>query len=328
MKTNVLLIGAGNIAGAKPMAKKDGPIVTHIQAILADDRMDLVGVVDSDLQAACNLVNRWGLNKAGIFKNVKDVRFVLGGIAAGIDLVVIATPPATHLQIVRDVFEHLSPEAILLEKPGGTTLQEAFEIDHLCATNDCNLYLNYQRNYASEINPAMIELNIGKVQSARCDYVRGLRNDASHAIALFQKLFGTASIFNGKPVAFGGAIDDLPGDKTITAVYSLPRCPTVILAGNDGRFFDLFEITIYGERGTISFENHGQSIIFNGISDEDVYGSYKKMKHTRIKIGDANLSLSNVYNAILDCGYCGRLVDYVNIWHTISQIESAFTKSN
>jgi predicted dehydrogenase len=320
----VLLIGAGNIAGAKPMAKKDGPCVTHIQAILADKRFKLAGIVDVDHDAAVALAERWVDN----LPSIMCANTINAFYGASIDVVVIATPPSTHLSVVRKVFANLDPKHVLLEKPGGTNVAEALEIDKLCAEYDCELWLNYQRNYSAQINLAMIENKIGKVQSARCDYVRGLRNDASHAIALFEKLFGDSSARTDlRPSVAGHAIDDIEGDKTITAAYSLPRCESIMLCGHDGRFFDLFEITLYGERGTICFEDHGQKVILNEIRDEGVYGSYKKLQHTRVNLGDADLSLTNVYNEIAD-DRMPLFVNYANTWHTISQIESAYMKTN
>lgn len=318
----VLLIGAGNIAGAKPMAKKDGPVVTHIQAILADKRFKLAGIVDVDFDAAIALAERWVDDLPSIMcANTIDAFY-----GASIDVVVIATPPSTHLSIVRKVFANLDPKHILLEKPGGTNISEALEIDKLCAEYSCKLWLNYQRNYCPQINIALIKETIGKPVYAQCDYVRGLHNDASHAIALFQKLFGTTCMYNNRPMAYRRTIDDLPGDPTVLAMYGLQHCE-IGLIGHDGRLFDIFEITIYGTLGKIVFANHGQEIICTGITDEEVYGCYKKLKEGSEKIGKADLSLSNVYNTITEDGNPMASVDYLNIWHTISQIESALSKT-
>jgi hypothetical protein len=153
-------------------------------------------------------------------------------------------------------------------------------------------------------------------------------NDASHAIALFQKLFGKQTMFDNKAVAFGPAINDLPGDATISASYSLPGCPDVLLCGHDGRLFDIFEITMFGERGVLHFEDHGQNIIIEGITDEETYGEYKKLWHNRIRLGRANLSLSNVYKAIAENKTPESKVDYINTWWTISQIEKSAANKN
>ena len=89
----------------------------------------------------------------------------------------------------------------------------------------------------------------------------------------------------------------------------------------------MFEISFFGERGVISLENHGQTIVLDEIGDEDVYGSYKKLKRTRIKLGTADLSISNVYDAIADGKASRDFTDNINVWHTISQIENAYMKT-
>lgn len=314
---NTLLIGAGNIAGAKPMAKKDGPIVTHIQAILADERFDLIGIVDKDIEMAQRLCDKWLLFD---YKNdvimATDVGLLSG---AGVELVVVATPAHTHLAVVKEVFEHLNPRAILLEKPGGSSLEEALAIHALCVENNCKLYVNYQRNFAFDFKE--IYWFTGKIESARCDYVRGLHNDASHAIALFQKLFGDVHVLDAKPIVHSRVIDDLPGDPTLTACYSLPRCKDIMLHGHDGRNYDMFELTFFGVKGILRFTNHAEECLFYGVKPEEVYGSYNTVAQP-IKVNIAKFSMQDAYNAIAlgqDCP-----VDYINVWSTMQQIKNAY----
>jgi len=317
MKTKtVLLIGAGNIAGAKPMAKPGGPVTTHIHAILSDERMQLVGIVDRDVDAAAALAKKWNVNN-----DVKVIQTVYAFSRTddkSPDIVVIATTPKTHVDVINDVFRHLKPKIVLLEKPGGTDADEARYILAMCITNRCGLFLNYQRNYCPQITVEMICDAIGKPVYAQCDYVRGLKNDASHAIALFSKLFG----YGAKNVlAYKRTINDLSGDPTVRAIYGLPNCE-VALIGHDGRMFDVFEITIYGTHGKIVLADHGQQIIKTGITDEEVYGKYKKLQTGNENIGSADLSLSNTYNAILANCKGGDMVNYLDVWRTITLIKN------
>ena len=316
MKTKtVLLIGAGNIAGAKPMARPGGPVTTHIHAILSDERMELVGIIDSEINKAKVIAKKWLVNDGVI--TAQTVYNFSRVDPKSPDIVVIATPPKTHVDVINDVFRHLKPKTVLLEKPGGVDDDEARYILAMCITNKCELFLNYQRNYCQQISIEMIHSLVGKPVYAQCDYVRGLKNDASHAIALFSHLFGHGA---KNILAHKKTINDLPSDPTIRAMYSLPGCE-IALIGHDGRMFDIFEITIYGTHGKIVLADHGQQIIKTGIIDEEVYGKYKKLQINSEKIVEADLSLSNVYDAILMNGDGGTIVNYLDVWRTIAHIK-------
>lgn len=318
-RVKTVLIGAGNIAGMKQTVNKDSKnIITHIQALLKmSDKFEIVGIVDKDIVMAKRLAEKWDV--------VCEVSSFIGNILSDFEFAVIATNPESHLSVVSEVFETCSPKMILLEKPGGGSIEDALEIDRLCKSNECKLYLNYQRNYSINLSDIHIA---GKIKTAECHYVRGLLNDASHAIALLIKLFGTVHEFRiaCDPVVSKNVIRDKQGDPTFSAFLELTNLEKAVLVGHDGRDYDVFEMKFWGDEGLVTIAEHGLKLFFQPVIQEEVYGNYRTLSSDKISIfnsAEKIVSIERVYETIYHDHVFEEYtecVDFINVWYIMNKI--------
>lgn len=315
-KIKTVIVGAGNIAGMKSKAIDLKPAITHIQALInLKEKFELVAIVDKNINNAIALKKKWSVPAT-----VSDV------IIPGADMYVVATDQKSHRKVVEEIIQH-RPKIILLEKPGGNNIQDALDIDAMCKNADCKLYINFQRNYVFTREDIKV---IGKVKCAEIHYVRGVVNDASHAIALILQLFcNTISEYINAPktIVSESCINDKSGDPTLTAFLKVSGVDgDVVLIGHDGRDYDVFEIRLWGERGTITFSNHGMKISFNAVKCEEVYGDYNTLSSESVVLKEtATNSLLSVYENIFADEYLETYdphVDYVTVWHYLNSIFS------
>ena len=103
------LVGLGNVGQGRYL--KSGSKNSHIHSILENKSFELVAAVDPNLGQEIDL----NLSRK-VFSAIKELA------GADIDLVVIASPTHTHLEICRNVEEYLKPKVVLIEKPTGLTL--------------------------------------------------------------------------------------------------------------------------------------------------------------------------------------------------------------
>jgi len=108
---------------------------------------------------------------------------------ADIDLVVIASPTHTHLEICRNVEEYLKPKAVLIEKPTGLTLGECEKISSSLKSVPLVL-VNYQRNYNSDFIVSLKSICNSNYLKGTVYYSNGTLNNASHGLALLISILG------------------------------------------------------------------------------------------------------------------------------------------
>lgn len=312
-KIKTVIVGAGNIAGMKSKAIGLKPAITHIQALInLKEKFELVAIIDKNINNAIALKNKWSVPATA-----SDV------IPSGADMYVVSTDQKSHRKVVEEIIQH-KPKIILLEKPGGNDIQDALDIDAMCKEAGCKLYINFQRNYIFCREDVKV---IGKVKCAEIHYVRGVMNDASHAIALMLHLFGTISEYSNAPktIVSRSCINDKPGDPTLTAFIRVSGiCGDVVMIGHDGRDYDVFEIRLWGERGTLTFSNHGMKISLNSVKREEVYGDYNTLSSESVVVKETvTNSLLSVYENIFVDEYLETYdpcVDYVAVWHYLNSI--------
>ncbi|MCV2394412.1 Gfo/Idh/MocA family oxidoreductase [Actinotalea sp. M2MS4P-6] len=111
MTTRVVLVGAGAIAAS------------HLAAVAESGRAEVTWVVDVDEARAADVAARHGVRRSG--------GSLAAALAGGADLVVLGTPPGTHLPLATEALEAGVP--VLTEKPPALSLAE---MDRLIAVQD------------------------------------------------------------------------------------------------------------------------------------------------------------------------------------------------
>ena len=168
----VLLIGLGQIGQGYDYDQASSKfILSHAQAVMVDNRFDLIAGVDPIKMSQERFTakfNRPAFSKLDDLHNIKCP-----------DLIVIATPSTTHAKMLDDVLRRFTPKAILCEKPLSFDLKQAKAMVENCKKYKIALYINFIRRTDPAILALKSMLATGEVQkpfSGICWYSRGLYN--------------------------------------------------------------------------------------------------------------------------------------------------------
>lgn len=272
---SVLLVGLGNIGvGYDIDTNSSDHVMTHARAFLQHSNFKVIGGVDNCSQARFRFEKHFNIR---CFKRISEACEVCSP-----DLLVVASPTDTHLEIIRSVFTICTPKIILCEKPLGRDLLQAKEILKLCNQFKCQLYVNFFR--ASE--PGVIEIkkriSDGKIQSPARGvvwYSKGIVNSGSHFIHLLCLLLG---------------------DVTSVRVLNVGRLlngkdpePDVDIEFANGR------VTFLNVHAENFFHNSLELVAVNGLLKYDFGGAkirwFERMSDT---LPHQNRNLSEVYEII------------------------------
>ncbi len=303
-KYNCIVIGAGSIGALKP-DNIDSPTsinsLTHAHAIMYIKELNLMAVIDSDKNKCDKVFEKWDVFT---YLNIDD--YVEGGLdlkIEPIDIVTVASPTETHLNIIIEIVEKIKPKIIICEKPFCNILEEAEAAINICKHYKIKLIIHYNRRYCNlyAMAKAIYNEQYGKVLSCSLTYTRGLKRDGCHAIDLFNLMFGEclgAFTIQGK----GGenTIEDYCKEDLTYPVYlQYEKCPNVFMVPHDGRFFSVFDFKILTEHAEILITNHGADVIMNYATKEKVYGNFYSLDYfNERKIYQMHMknSLINIYS--------------------------------
>lgn len=258
---SVLLIGLGDIGVGydleMPMQKY---VLSHARAFSEHPKFELSAGVDTCSSHRDRFTNKYG---APSFSNVDDAYLVLSP-----DLVVVATPTDSHLEIVRDVFKFGKPKAILCEKPLAYSLTEAQQIYDLCYQNNCELYVNYFRQAEPSVNEIRKRLKTNMIKGPIKGivwYSKGLFNSGSHFIDLLCEIMGDArQIRIIEPGRLWQGIDPEPD---VEIDFDRGR---VLLVAADAQNFFHNSVELIASNGLLRFVDGGACITWQQ-KDEDLH---------------------------------------------------------
>ena len=265
---NVLIIGLGNIAYKYDFDLENKYVLTHLRAFKQHLGFEIIGVVDTDKKAIEEFSSSFNYKT---FLNLSDAFGVLKP-----DLVVVSSPPNTHLQVVNEIFNLYKPKYLVCEKPLAHDYKNSKKIIHLCKKNNCHLFINYQRN-------SSITTNIIKGKISNNDfkppykvvmwYSKGLVNTASHFITLFNLFFGKVQnikIINSKISEFYFKLD-------------YKDCEAFFIPVSSDFFYNSFEMVC--KNGKLVYENGGQFSRWYPIDKmNNSYSKYKILSHQAEKL--------------------------------------------
>ncbi len=274
MKTyTAAVIGVGSIGGIKPSeydSLGSDNILTHCHAIQAHPNTNLIAVVDTNKEKAKEAAKKWNTHW---YASIPELYYDQG---LRPDIVVVATPTETHYQVLMQTLHHF-PKLVVSEKPFTDNIQQARDIIEAYEKAGIPLMVDYIRRFDPTVRKVkdIIETrSMGKAQSCRVIYNRGLRREGSHAIDLCNYLFGICTVEH----LFGLPITDYSeDDRTFAAHLTYSGCPHVFLTPADGRQFSIFEVDILLESGRIIFYEHGLKCAIFKTMPEPVYGDYETL---------------------------------------------------
>ena len=202
MIVSTVLVGLGRIGMGLDL-NLDNPTIfaTHARALNGDPLFRVLAAVDPDSVKRFEFHKKYGQEA---FAAVGDIPAALP-----VDLVVIAVPTGSHLEVFGRVVEHLTPSFVLMEKPLGGNLNESRKIAQLASDRGVSVYANYLRRSDPSFQAIrdLVQSNsLGPFFSGVCTYSGGVLNSASHFLDLLRGLFGALHLYNAGP------IDLLDGD--------------------------------------------------------------------------------------------------------------------
>jgi predicted dehydrogenase len=185
-----ILIGLGQIGALNDLHVKHEQPLSHLSALLQNDRFEIAALVDLDVNKTQQIQ---GTNKPSseiCFNDTGDIR------NKSADIVIIATPPHDRINLLNQIIK-LSPQLIVFEKPLALTSDEALKIRDICQKNSIKALVNFHRRYDGDHITFKSYLPSTPPEKIIFHYSKGLWNYGSHGIDLIQNWFGHISEARG-----------------------------------------------------------------------------------------------------------------------------------
>ena len=274
-KVKVIIIGLGNIAYKYDINLPNDYILSHLRAFEQHLKFKVIGVVDKSKKAIKFFSDNFNHKT---FFSVKDALKILKP-----DLVVVSSPPNTHLQVVEEIFNFYNPKYLVCEKPLADSYENSKKIIEICKKNNCFLFINFQRN--SSVTSNLIKHKISNnyykpPYKLVMWYSKGLENTASHFITLFNLFFGKAessNIISSKNSEFYFKID-------------YKNCEAFFIPLGSDFFYNSFELIC--KNGKLIYENGGETSSWYPIDKtRNSYSNYNILsRNSKPLMSDFNIS--------------------------------------
>lgn len=290
----VAIVGAGSIGSNKPDdidSLSSANILTHANAVSRHPKTELTYLIDPNDKIREKATKKWEPKY-----NFPNIGYLNNGIAHEVDIVIIATPTDTHLNIAQRVAK-LNPKLIIIEKPCCMNSTEAKELWKL----DIPIMVNYNRRFCIEYQKfanKVREDKYGKCLNTRVLYTRGLKRDGCHAIDLMNLFFGEWT--NTPQQTYGTIINDYSEeDPTLPLMFEFERCQNVIFQPCDGRAYGVFEIDMCFEKGRFRFVDNGLFLERYPIIEENEWG-HKALSYSSLHVNKIDTFLNQALYHLID----------------------------
>jgi predicted dehydrogenase len=256
-KIKFCLVGLGRIgSGLEEDALREKPC-THTGAIVQNNDAILWGGCDIDIQKCQSFSEKW--NCTSVFTNLDKML-----VERKPDVLVIATPPETHLEIIEQAIFY-KIKVIICEKPLASKINDARKIVRLAHTHKLKILTNHERRYSldyiqvknhveckkfGELLSIVARLYMGETRDL--DHI--LLHDGTHLIDILQ--FMTSLPL--KKVSSQRYKIEQSESILVSAIVSRNKnkdmLPILIEVGN-GRNFVVFELDLVFSKGRIRIGN-------------------------------------------------------------------------
>ena len=187
------------------------------------------------------------------------------------NVVVVATPTATHRNAVDSILKTFRPQAILCEKPLSARLEEAKAIMDACAAANCALYVNYMRNSepgALEVKRRLLDGRIKvHVKGVVCNL--GVFNNGSHFLNLLQDWLG--EVCKVRVNSPGRCWDGLDPEPDFWVSFS--RGEVSFFASKEENFSH-YTLELIAANGRLRYEQAGNEILWQQAVCDPVFDGY------------------------------------------------------
>jgi predicted dehydrogenase len=178
------ILGCGRVAGA--FAEPGGRVTTHAQGLAGAQAFRLVAIGDADQSRAQAFAARW---------HVDDICTLEELGAAGLDLLVVATPDRVHAANLASLLAGARPpRLVVMEKPLCVSPDELAELEPmLMDRSQSTVVVNHPRRFArghQEVRDLIAGRQLGTVIGAHWVYYGGWLHNGVHVIDTLRMLLG------------------------------------------------------------------------------------------------------------------------------------------
>lgn len=280
------IIGLGNITQGyedMPSVVRRMEFPTHLSVLKRDKRFLVVAGTDIDENSRAVFQKKMPGVKI-YFDYLKMIEKELP------DLVVVATPTATHVKICQEVIKN-GIKVILCEKPISYSLKEAQVLVRLAKERQVTLIFNYFRSFDSGYNRLAAYIKSkkpGEIRAINVNYSNGIFNNASHLINLLEKLF--------QPIEHVSSFSDKirSTDPTINFIVKIGEIE-IFFRGLSDADYRVLEVDMLFSKERIKLIS--DKLEHWKISSSDSFSFLYQVKNSPLKI-DINRSFFDVYNNI------------------------------
>ena len=258
-KLRAAILGCGRIAGA--VAEPGGRPTTHAQGLIGagDGSFQLAAVSDADADRANAFAARWN---AQVACTASDLA------AAGLDLVVVATPDTAHAaDLLRLLAGPRPPRLVVMEKPLCVSPDELAAIETaLARQSGTAVVVNHSRRF-DPAHRAVRELiatrRHGPVVGAHWVYYGGWLHIGVHLVDTLRMLLGD-EITAG---AIRPGCADRAGDPCLDGDFRSNAWPQarILVESHPEQAFQLFEGEIRLRDGRVRLLDFGNDIVVDAV---------------------------------------------------------------
>lgn len=288
MTKTCLIIGLGNIGMEYDYnLKSKNKFFSHSKAIFHHKYFKLIGGVDQLKNKRLKFKKKYFLP---VFKNVNEALKKLSP-----NIIIISTPTNTHYEIFLSVIKIYKPEIIIFEKPLTYNLDNANLILKKCREKKISLFVNYFRISETgiiKIKNLLNKFNKPKSLKINAWYSKGLINNGSHLINLFQFLFGKVQAINVINSARMYDNDIEPDVK-----IDFKNC-SIILRAAEEKNFSLFCFDIISPEFRLFYNDFGNLIELQKISYDKKFSGYRTLSKKKIILNSTDIYQKKVYDQI------------------------------
>jgi len=282
---SVVLIGLGRIGYEYDISNPT--YNTHFSAISNNKNFRIICAIDNDEIKRKNFSKQTGIKTYKMDKFLKTKNTF--------DLLVIATPTETHLDVFKKI-KNFKSKIVLCEKPLSDNLQDTKEIINICKNSNFILLTNFFRRYEKSAIEIKRHINLNQKFKVVVFYSNGIYNNGSHFLDLVDLWFGKPQSFLVLKKIKSYKLNDYDVDF----VLKFKNGEITFLCW-DEKFYSNYFIKIFTEKNRIDYDFNGfETKIYNIIENEDFKG-FKKVNTEYIKL-ENNLKdgFKNIYEYIFN----------------------------
>ena len=283
-KYNCLIVGLGKIGLTYDLDYNAKNFLTHAKSINYHQDFRLLGAVDCNSKKRKLFEKHYNCIAYSSIEKVAKYNY---------ELIIIAVPTDSHLEVIDNILKKFKPKVILCEKPLSYNLKEAKAILDLCKKKKIALFVNYIRRS----DPAVLNIKqkLGSIKKNTvkgiCWYNKGLLHSCTHFIDLCEYWLGSIDSLKliSRKKKFG------KNDYSLDFSAKFKRGHITFL--NSENYFSHYSIELFCDFGRIRYDYEGNLVYLNKTQISSYNMRELEMKKVIIK-NKMNRSQLNVLNEI------------------------------